>query len=127
MEFTVKNSSLLYSFSFTEETARISVKDLSNGLYASIIKFPSLCGVLLNTSDNSLTPIIRVRFQLRRISLQLKRWDTKLLLLVDTTILTLLGQNFRRTTSLATFNILSLGKKGKFPTLGSLARMSIKF
>ena len=40
-------------------------------------------------------------FQLRRISLELKRWDTQLLLLVGTTILTLLGQNFRRTT----FNI----------------------
>ena len=40
MEFTVQNNSLLYSFSFTEETARISVKDLSNGLYESVITLP---------------------------------------------------------------------------------------
>ena len=37
MEFTVQNNSLLYSFSFNEETARISIRDLSNGLYESVI------------------------------------------------------------------------------------------
>ena len=31
-DFTVHNNSLLYSVSFTEETARISIRDLSNGL-----------------------------------------------------------------------------------------------
>ena len=40
MEFTVQNKSLLYSFSFTEETALISIKDLSNGLYESVITLP---------------------------------------------------------------------------------------
>ena len=40
MEFTVQNNSLLYSFSFTEETARISIKDLSNGLYEFVITLP---------------------------------------------------------------------------------------
>ena len=36
----MQNISLLYSFFFTEETARISVKDLSNGLYESVITLP---------------------------------------------------------------------------------------
>ena len=40
MEFTVQNNSLLYSVSFTEETARISIRDLSNGLYESILTLP---------------------------------------------------------------------------------------
>ena len=40
MEFTVQNNSLLYSFSFTEETARISIKDLSNGLYETVMTLP---------------------------------------------------------------------------------------
>ena len=40
MEFTVQNNSLLYSVSFTEETARISIRDLSNGLYESILNLP---------------------------------------------------------------------------------------
>ena len=40
MEITVRNSSRLYSFSFTEETARISIRDLSNGLYESVITLP---------------------------------------------------------------------------------------
>ena len=40
MEFTVPNNSLLYSFSFTQQTARISIKDLSNGLYVSVITLP---------------------------------------------------------------------------------------
>ena len=40
MEFTVQNNSLLYTFSFTEETARISIKDLSKRLYESVITLP---------------------------------------------------------------------------------------
>ena len=40
MEFTVQNNSLLYSASFTEETARISIRDLSNGLYESVVTLP---------------------------------------------------------------------------------------
>ena len=36
----MQNNSLLYSFSFTEETARISIKELSNGLYESVITLP---------------------------------------------------------------------------------------
>ena len=40
MEFTVQNNSLLYSVSFTEETARISIRDLSNGLYESVVTLP---------------------------------------------------------------------------------------
>ena len=40
MEFTVQNNNLLYSFSFTEEIARIGVRDLSNGLYESLITLP---------------------------------------------------------------------------------------
>ena len=40
MEFTVQKNSLLYSFSFTEETARISIKDLSNGLNESVMTLP---------------------------------------------------------------------------------------
>ena len=33
----MQNNSLLYSVSFTEETARISIRDLSNGLYESAV------------------------------------------------------------------------------------------
>ena len=40
MEFTVQNNSLLYSVSFTEEPARISIRDLSNGLYESVVTLP---------------------------------------------------------------------------------------
>ena len=40
MEFTVQSNSLLYSVSFTEETARISIRDLSNGLYESVVTLP---------------------------------------------------------------------------------------
>ena len=40
MEFTVQNNSLLYSVSFTEETARISIRDLSNGFYETILNLP---------------------------------------------------------------------------------------
>ena len=40
MEFTEQINSLLYSVSFTEETARISIRDLSNGLYESILTLP---------------------------------------------------------------------------------------
>ena len=40
MEFTVQNNSLLYSVSFTEETARISIRDLLNGLYESVVTLP---------------------------------------------------------------------------------------
>ena len=36
----MQNNSLLYSFSFTEETARISIRDLSNRLYESVITLP---------------------------------------------------------------------------------------
>ena len=68
----------------------------------------------MNTSDNSSTPIVRVSFQLRGTSLELKRWDTRLPLSVGTTIPTLLGQNFHRPTSLATFHILPL-EEGRIP------------
>ena len=40
MEFTVQNNNLLYSFSFTEDIARIGVRDLSNGLFESVITLP---------------------------------------------------------------------------------------
>ena len=40
MEFTVQNNNLLYSFSFTEDIARIGVRDLSNGQYESLITLP---------------------------------------------------------------------------------------
>ena len=40
MEFTVQNNNLLYSISFTEDIARIGVRDLSNGLYESVITLP---------------------------------------------------------------------------------------
>ena len=40
MDFTVQNNSLLYSVSFTEETTRISIRDLSNGLYESVVTLP---------------------------------------------------------------------------------------
>ena len=40
MEFTFQNNNLLYSVSFTEEIARIGVRDLSNGLYESVITLP---------------------------------------------------------------------------------------
>ena len=40
MEFTVHNHSLLYSVSLTEDNARISIRDLSNGFYESILTLP---------------------------------------------------------------------------------------
>ena len=40
MEFSVQNNSPLYSVSFTEETARIGIRDLSNGLNDSILTLP---------------------------------------------------------------------------------------
>ena len=40
MEFTVQNNSLLYSVSFTEETARLSIRDLWNGFYESVLNLP---------------------------------------------------------------------------------------
>ena len=41
MEFTVRKINLLYSvFFFTEEIARIGVRDLSNGLNKSVITIP---------------------------------------------------------------------------------------
>ena len=40
MEFTVQNNNLLYSVSFTEDIARIGMRDLSNGLYESVITLP---------------------------------------------------------------------------------------
>ena len=40
MEFTVQNFNILYSFSFTEEISLIGVRDLSNGLYESVITLP---------------------------------------------------------------------------------------
>ena len=40
MEFTVLNNKLLYTVSLTEEIARIGVRDLSNGLYESVIALP---------------------------------------------------------------------------------------
>ena len=40
MEITVQNNSLLYSVSFTEETARISIRDVSNGPYPSVVTLP---------------------------------------------------------------------------------------
>ena len=36
----MQNNSLLYSVSFTKETARISIRDLSNGLYESVVTLP---------------------------------------------------------------------------------------
>ena len=40
MEFTVQNNNLLYSVSFTEEIARIGLRDFSNELYESLITLP---------------------------------------------------------------------------------------
>ena len=40
MEFTVQNNNILYSVSFIEDIARIGVRDLSNGLYESVITLP---------------------------------------------------------------------------------------
>ena len=40
MEFTLQNNSLLYSVSFTEETARIGIRELSNGFYESVVTLP---------------------------------------------------------------------------------------
>ena len=40
MEFTVQNNALLYSISFTEDIARIGNRDLSFGLYESVITLP---------------------------------------------------------------------------------------
>ena len=37
MEITVQNNCLLFSVSFTEDTAWISIRDLSNGLYESVV------------------------------------------------------------------------------------------
>ena len=37
MEFTVLNNSFLYSVSFTEETARLSIRDLFCELYESVL------------------------------------------------------------------------------------------
>ena len=36
----MQNNSLLHSVSFTEETARINIRDLSNGLYDSVVTLP---------------------------------------------------------------------------------------
>ena len=36
----MQNNSFLYSFSFTEETPWISIRDLSNGFYESVITLP---------------------------------------------------------------------------------------
>ena len=36
----MQNNSLLYSVSFTDETARISIRDLSNRLYESVVTLP---------------------------------------------------------------------------------------
>ena len=40
MEFTAQNNNLMYSVSLTEEIALIGVRDLSNGLYESVITLP---------------------------------------------------------------------------------------
>ena len=40
MQLTLQNNSLLYLLSFTEDIARIGVRDLSNGLYESLITLP---------------------------------------------------------------------------------------
>ena len=47
MEYTVQNNSLLYSVTFTEETARKSIRDLSNGFYESVITLPiTVCHII---------------------------------------------------------------------------------
>ena len=40
LEFTVQNNSLLYTFYFTEYTARIGIRYLSNGLFEAVITLP---------------------------------------------------------------------------------------
>ena len=119
----MQNNSLLYSFSFTEETARISVNDLSNGLYESVVTLPITVWHIIEHQRQQFGTYHQGQLPITENQLGTQAMGHEVAVLVDTTILTLLGQNFRRTTSLATFNILSLEKKGKFLTLGSLARM----
>ena len=78
MEFTVQNNSLLYSVSFTEETARISIRDLSNGFYESFVTLPITVWHIIEHQRQQFVYIIRDRFQSRRISLELAEWVTKL-------------------------------------------------
>ena len=90
MEYTVQNNSLLYSVSFIEEIARTGVRDLPNGLYESVITLPITVWHIIehqrqqfHTYHQRFVPIT-----------ENQRWVTKLLLLVDTTILTLMDLFF---------------------------------
>ena len=123
MEFTVQNNSLLYSFSFTEETARISIKDLSNGLYETVMTLPITVWHIIEHQRQQFDTYHQGQVPITENQLGTQAMGHEVAVISGHHYPTLLGQNFHLPTSLATFNILSLGKKGKFPTLGSLARM----
>ena len=81
----------------------------------------------MNICDDSSTPYYTGQVPITENQPGTQSMGHEIAVISGPTILTLLEQNFRRTTSLATFNILSFGKKGKFLILVSLGRMQIKF
>ena len=90
MEYPVQNNSLLYSAPFIREIARIWVRDLSSGLYESVITLPITVWQIIEHQRQQFDT-----YHQGQVPITVnQRWDIKLLLLVAITILMLMDLIF---------------------------------
>ena len=119
----MQSYSLLYSFSLTEKSARISIKDLSNGLHESVITLPI---TLLQINVNQRQPFDtyhKAQNPITENQLGTQAMGHEISVISGHHYPHVAVTEFPSNYVAGNIQTLSLGKKGKLPTLGSLAWM----
>ena len=122
MEFTVQNNNLLYSVSFTEEIARTGVRDLSNGLYESVIGLPITVWHIIEHQRQQFDTYHQGQVPILENQLGTHAMGHEVAVVSGHHYPHVIDLVFPPTTSLETFSTHFRGRKGKFQTAGSLHR-----
>ena len=127
MEFTVQNNSLLYSVSFTEETARISIRDLSNGFYESILNLPITVWHIIEHQRQQFDTYQQGQVPITENQLGTHAMGHEVAVISGHHYPHVNGQIFPTTTLLEAFSTHFRGRKDRFPTTGSIHPRQVKY
>ena len=123
MEFTVQNNNLLYSFSSTEEIARIGVRDLSNGLYESLITLPITVRHIIEHQRQQFDTYHQRQVPITENQLGTHAMEHEVAVVSGHHYPHVNGSDFPANYVAGNIQYNFLGRKGKFQTVGSLHRM----
>ena len=118
----MQNNSLLYSVSFTEETARISIRDLPNGLYKLIVTLPITVWRIIQHQQQQFDTYHQGQVPITENQLGTHAMGHEVAVISGHHYPHVNGTDFPTTTFLEVFSIHLRGRKDRFPITGAIHR-----